>query len=143
MFLFKQIDRPEYAKLIVERKKGLQQILLIPMTMPVHDPVLQIIPWRKNVMHVYQHARFQGRQDLEEFKKHISLWTYDMRGVDEQDVAGLQLAEDREGQVLHLAPQHFHPQFFQPGHFIRLDADMRTGASAIFRAILPLGLRRY
>ena len=67
----------------VMRKKGFQQVLLIPEYDPLLQPLLQVVFWRKYVMHMDYHTFVETRQYLKILKKDVALGPYDVRGINE------------------------------------------------------------
>ena len=54
---------PEHFEHGIKGKKRLQQVLLIPESMPIKHPLLWVFHWHKNVVDVHDHAGAERRED--------------------------------------------------------------------------------
>src|SRR5438309_1996676 len=56
---------PEHFECRIEAKKRLQQVLLIPESMPIKHPLLRIFQGQKDVVHVHNDSWPDARQNLQ------------------------------------------------------------------------------
>ena len=78
----------------------MQQVLLAPEEPELLRPLPRVLVRDEDVVHVHDHARLQARQDLQHDVVDVAAELHDVRRVDEEDVAALQLVEDGERDVL-------------------------------------------
>src|SRR5207248_4646035 len=63
---------PEHFECHIEAQERLQEVLLIPESMPIQHPLLRIFQGHKDVVHVYNYSRLDARQNLQKQKFHIA-----------------------------------------------------------------------
>ena len=89
----------------VELQKRAEHVLLVPRP-AASQPVERVLEGREDIVKVNQRAWFQPRQDLEKEAVDVAVDLRDMSRVDEEDVAGLELVEDAEIDVLKARLNH-------------------------------------
>ena len=92
---------PHHSKAVIEAQERLQHVLLVPEPQVLHHPAPRVVRGQEDVVHVHEHAGGQTRDHFGEQEAHVAAHVEHVRGIDEQDVAGLQA-----GERLHRSPLH-------------------------------------
>ena len=93
--------RPHDFESVIERQKGLEEILLGPEAKISLDEFFRIVKRGKDVVEVDENAGCKPGQNPQTFIQDVAIHGDDMAGIDEQDVVGLEGQEKVEGCVLH------------------------------------------
>ena len=92
----------QHLELRIKGQERLQQILLGPKAKFLHHPIAPVLERQKDIVDVHDDAWLETRQDFQEEIIDVSANFHRMRTVDKKNVAGVELREEFEVDVLDL-----------------------------------------
>src|SRR6266436_5743327 len=127
---------PEHLECRIEAKKRLQEVLLIPESMPIKHPLLRIFQGQKDVVHVHNDSWPNARQNLQKQKFHVATDFAHVRGINEQNIVFAERLKLAERNLLNRYPPKLEAGWkrrFQLRRCIRINGNepARTSIHAV------------